>query len=737
MQPGPTLQVLAGFCACAVTILAAGVTAVRALGLDLKRAETLCLGYALGCPIASAFTLALALLGAARMGVFAAIACVSLAVLGWQYSWIRGRPRTSLRPVPAFLAVLFAAVLLVYGTLYLRQALAAETSPDAVTYHLGFVNLWSGAHRMFRLESMYAAMPQGTEMLFLFAFSIGKHSAAALVHLSLLLVLPFLIILYGLRFGISPAASVTAALLVFAAPLVGVDGSSAYIDVALAAFAFAAAWSLALWRQTRRNGALVAACLLAGFCLATKYTGVALALFAACVMVWEWRRDLRRLVSAPALAGFALLGASAAPYLVRNAVWYGNPVAPFANAIFRNPSFHISFEREYTRSHSSRNGVTWREAAVETTVGGPKLDGHFGPVFLLAPASLAGFVFPETRLLSAAAVAAAGTYPFNKFTRFLIPALPFIALSLAGVLGRLPRGPALLALIASAHIILSWPKVDTQPGWRLAHVPWRVALRQSPEEDYLGYRLAYYGVARAADRMIPPGQPVFSFTGLPQAYMSRVVLVSYESARAEKISDLFYANWRSPEDQRRGLAFPITGSPVRAVEITQEAADTAEMWSVNEIRFFAGGRPLQPTAGWKIEASPNPEDIALAFDGNEATRWRSWEPLRPGMRIRVDFDSAVPLTQLVLFANEGNRCRLRARVLADGGRWIPCAPAESVYDPPLDLRRAAVQAMRRMGVRYVVLPRNMWNAAAFYDAPGKWGLRTLYEDRAAKLVEAQ
>ena len=79
---------------------------------------------------------------------------------------------------------------------------------------------------------MYAYLSQGAEMLFLFAFTFGRHSAAALVHFAFLCALPLLMVCYGRRFGLRKA-SLFAALLVFASPVIGKDGVSAYNDLAL------------------------------------------------------------------------------------------------------------------------------------------------------------------------------------------------------------------------------------------------------------------------------------------------------------------------------------------------------------------------------------------------------------------------------------------------------------------------------------------------------------------------
>ena len=78
---------------------------------------------------------------------------------------------------------------------------------------------------------------QGVEMLYLCAFAFGRHSAAAVVHLGFLLALAWQMISWARRAGFE-LAGICAALLVFLSPLDGVDASSAYNDVAVAAIAF-------------------------------------------------------------------------------------------------------------------------------------------------------------------------------------------------------------------------------------------------------------------------------------------------------------------------------------------------------------------------------------------------------------------------------------------------------------------------------------------------------------------
>ena len=82
--------------------------------------------------------------------------------------------------------------------IYLAFAMAPEASPDGAGYHLGLVQRYLHEHGFVAItDNFYAAMPGGVEMLFLFAFAFGRHSAAAMVHFTFLVALAWQI--YQLR----------------------------------------------------------------------------------------------------------------------------------------------------------------------------------------------------------------------------------------------------------------------------------------------------------------------------------------------------------------------------------------------------------------------------------------------------------------------------------------------------------------------------------------------------------
>ena len=99
-----------------------------------------------------------------------------------------------------------ALVGLLYGGLYLIHAAAPEISPDGVAYHLGLVRRYYGAHGFPAITTnIYAYLSQGAEMLYLFAYAVGRHSAAKLVHLSFLVGGVGAILLLARRFRCWPA----------------------------------------------------------------------------------------------------------------------------------------------------------------------------------------------------------------------------------------------------------------------------------------------------------------------------------------------------------------------------------------------------------------------------------------------------------------------------------------------------------------------------------------------------
>ncbi len=329
-----------------------------------------------GAVIESGLIFCLAAAGIAVPPAFALLALLTLAHL----IWLRPRLRAPLPRDP-----LVIAVFVFYGLFYLIHALAPEIQPDGMTYHLGLVAEYARVGGFANHIDFYAMLPQGGEMLYLFAFEIGRHSAAKLVSFGLLLATVPLILELGRRFGVSDRVSGAAAALYFCGPIVGIVGTSSYVDSTVVFCTLSSLLALLLWKESLPeqgdgNRYLWIAGLTAGFCYALKMSGVLVPIYAVALPLFlrRWRASLR--VAAGAVVPIL-------PWLARNTILTGNPFAPLANSVFPNPYFHPLMEHTLTDFWANHPDFTRLSGLWELSVG-DKLQGTFGPMLLLAPLGL-------------------------------------------------------------------------------------------------------------------------------------------------------------------------------------------------------------------------------------------------------------------------------------------------------------------------------------------------------------
>jgi hypothetical protein len=734
-------RILIGWAACAVTALALGLLLFRLLRVSLYRLESLCLGYVAGSAMLSCLVFAIAAMGLAYKGVFLALSVAALAAGVYFWRWL-------LPPVPRAQGIavgwkiLFGVALLLYGNLYLRQALSPEMSSDGMMYHLGLINLFNHAHGFVRYVDIYAGLPEGIEMLFFYAFSIGKHSAASLVHFSLLVDLALLMVLFGRRFGFA-SAGVAGALLVFSSPLVGVDATCAYNDAGLAAVTFAAVYLLALWRNQKSNGLLIACSVVTGFTMSIKYTAIFFALFVlAMILIGLGGRSWRTRALLVVAAGL-VMSICVVPYLVRNALWFDNPVAFFGNSVFRNPNFHISFEHDYARNMARLNGLEWRNMPMELTTGGPNVEGCLGAVFLLAPLALVGLLWAPSRLLVLAALATVVTFPSARSPRYLIPALPMLAIAMTFVIRRVRWSGVLLTALVVATLATSWPPLLDRryrnPGWHISRIPWEVDLREVPEDTWLSERSEEFAITRKIDAVVPKGEPVFSMS-CPGAksYTERDIIIIFQSARGETLGDPIYSTWNSPTSGRERWRFTLAPVTAREVRLVQQSSSAIQQWSVNDIRLQLNGADITLARGAHPDAWPNPWDAGLAFDNSGVTRWRTWEPMQPGMHLGVRFDAPVRLDGLTaLDFPDQYESKMVLQILTNAGQWVEEPPPVMEVVPAMDLRKEATQVLKQAGIHYILLSRRQWNPAAFLDVAADWGLAPVTETPNYKLFRIE
>jgi hypothetical protein len=727
------MKALAALAGAAFTVAACyglGAIVAARLGARLRRDEKFPLAFILGAALLHLAIFAVMALHIAYKPVLLALlaACIAAAVVTGDWRLPAAMPGQT--PLPRAIRYLFGAIAGAFTVLYLFNAWAPEISPDGSSYHLSLVALYLRAHGFKPiLTEVYSTLSAGVDMLFVPAFAIGRHSAAALTHFAFLIALALAVLSYGRRIG-QPLAGAAAALLVYLSPVVGIDGTSAYNDVAVAAIVFSVFYWVQIWDSQREGHILIAIGLLAGYCYAAKYTAGVMLFYALGFVVWRTRRI------GPVVVIAACSLVMAAPWIVKDWIYIGNPLAPFANRYFQNPNIHVSFERNWTAFLRTYGLKDLWALPLEVTVRGETTGGLLGPVFLAAPLALLALRFRNGRRLLVPCALILATYLGNVGTRFLIPSLPFIALAMALTL---EAAAPLLILLVAIHAVASWPAYLPRytKAWALQGIPYKAALRIIPEERYLHDHFEYRW-ARMIESRVPPGARVLVRTMVATAYTSRDVLVGYEGAFNEAMEDLLNVGWDPSSQPRKQWTYSFPERSVRRLRVIQTGTTTIPevQWDVHELRFFRGGVELPRLPEWRLQARPNPWDVQLAFDNSEATRWRSWETLQPGMSIAVDFGREQPVDEVrVELSDIDWTVRMRVEALDANGLWRPLPAREELRQKQYQgsVRRAAGYELHAHGVDYVLLKDTDFGAREVAADPAGWGMTRLVYDSGASL----
>jgi hypothetical protein len=727
------IGILAGALLAGGASLCIGLILFRRFAIQLERLEYLALAFVTGSACFSLVIFVLSSIHLARRSAFVAIGLFAAAVAA---GVSRGIPAPSpLTTLPRRWKWLAAALFGSFGAVYLVNAMAPEMSPDGAAYHLPFVARYLAAHGFVRIDNFYASLSQGIDLLFLPAVSLGGHSSAALLHFLFLVDLPLMMFCYGRRFGF-PIPAIAAAFLVFGSPLVGWDGTSAYVDVAAASVLFALLYLLQIWDASRDANLLIPIGILTGFSFGVKYSAAIAIPYALGFVSWRlWRGrkpSFRLILTVAAISAIFIL-----PWMLKDAVQVGNPLAPFANRLFPNPYVHVSFEREYRANLRHYHLTNRLSAPWEVTVKGERLQGFIGPVFLLLPLALLSLRRSAGRRLLLAGTVFALPWFLNIGSRFLVPALPPLALAMALAMER-PRW--LLPGVMAAHGFLSWYASPVRYfdvyAPRIAAAPVLAALRIEPEDVYLARSNTGYSIDRMIERQVPPGNRVFSFEPIPESWTTREIVAAQNGADSEVIEDILRAALVSSTCPIQALSFQFSPTRLQRVRASQMAKLPGEMWSVSEFQMLAGGKPLAADGRWRLSAYPNRQDIPLAFDGNVVTRWRSWEGASPNMFLEADFGEPKLLDEVrLLTASDSVHSSVCLRGMDESGRWrdLPAAGAIAPAHVTGNLRAQAIHELMARNIQYLLVTPTAFGANDFDQNAEVWGIRRIADSAGARL----
>lgn len=249
-------------------------------------------------------------------------------------------------------------LLLLFGlTFVLTLAPPSGNDYDSLTYHLAVPAQYLREGKVVPLPfDHHSYFPFTLEMLYALGLAARGAVLAKLFHWLMLPIGAFALVAIGRR-AHSTRAGLLAAVLYASMPMVLQEASTAYIDLGFAAFAFLAVLCFCGAPSTERGQNVLWSGVFCGLCLGTKYFGWLFFGFLGLWLLGEMLRGKSASRSAGLnwrhIAAFAvpalILGA---PWYIRNVLWTGNPVFPFAFLIFGGAGWTADMAAKYDESQA-------------------------------------------------------------------------------------------------------------------------------------------------------------------------------------------------------------------------------------------------------------------------------------------------------------------------------------------------------------------------------------------------
>lgn len=599
-------------------LTALGRVLLRPLALDwADRWEETGIAFSVG---AGAWGSLLHLSGLA--GLWSPALLASAAALGtWPLAlWLknlRSAPPRLRLPDDNLSRIAIAACVLILAY-HLPLLLLPETFFDALNYHLAMPNLYLIRGRIGPTpENSYSGVPSIPMMLFGQALALDTWGVSArLLHFAFLPAV--LVSLRGLagRAGFAPAAPLACAIFALS-PVVQGEALRTSTGLEWTLFQLTAFHALrAAMQSGRRRSWLVVAGSALGFAAASKYPAGAAALGAAAGMLYLAKRGERPFTRTEAAFVFGLAALWLAPWLVRNAVFYGNPIYPFLQdrlapgspwlPDWRRISEHALdparlFSAEFLGSWL-RHPLVWSRSQSEFGAAlGPAFLGLLPAVFLARAGP--GFAFWMVLL-------AASWIPLSlvvhDMTRYMVPGLAAWAALSAWAVHALPEKSRRLAAVAGLSAALAGGA-----AFLVMRLPAFADL-----DTVLG--------SRSFDEFMARPRPMASHYSPPHAAFAWVERHAAPGERALLIGDARHFPWRvdhlsSSDDQRSWLEV--------LADQSSDSADLARRLRGLRVRWIVMNRGEM--ANQRVVLKPSPRGAAAiknfrlrpVFNVNDDGRW--------------------------------------------------------------------------------------------------------------------
>ncbi len=476
-------------------------------------------------------------------------------------------PGVTSSPLPPWLWALLAIAALHLGFTAIG-CFTPIVDYDGLAYHVDAPSRWLQAGAMRLLPThLFTQAPMGVENLFMLLLPVAGDGACKPLIAALTVLAALSTFALGRRLGGPVVGCAGAALFLVTTRRFSINSTS--IDVALAFAVVTSSLAILVWHRSSGSSGrrwLWAAALLAGFGCCIKLTGaLCAAMLAAAVAA------LGGIPLTPGFLAAALI--CAAPWYLRAWVFTGNPSYPFAYSLLDGRGWSTHAAHVLT--------VYYRTFEVAGASLADRIAAHTRRLWKLVAAAVLAVSLPSPRwvrgFLLAAAVFAIAQLSAADVIRFLLPAIPFVALSAAWWLmrlsGRLPvvgwavatglaavtlpgalkegMGALPLALgirSADAYVHQAVDNRDTLE-WANGHLPAGAHVLFGPDARAYTLRREVYWSSSLFQQQIRYDTPVVFEDSLRRAGITHLIL-NFNLDRDPQYQFELAVGWRAAERQR-------------------------------------------------------------------------------------------------------------------------------------------------------------------------------------------
>jgi hypothetical protein len=410
--------------------------------------------------------------------------------------------------------------------------------------------------------------PHYAEMLFTLGIQTAGLNMPRLLHLSMGVLSTLLVFIIARRL-LNPRAGVIAAVLFAATPFIGYEMGTAYIDLFVTAYTTAMAFALVLWVQQNQERWLLVAGILGGIGVGIKLTAgpmvAGLVMFIVLIMLVK-RRFTRTLKWLAAMVGVVII--LALPWLVRDAIWTGDPFYPYGSMFLEKIGVSAPAGELAASPTAQSEFLRYLRYPVEMVFNSTRYyhespGGMSGaltllaiPLFLLNRKLPANIKWIIAGLLLASAVALAVMIIVNSMlARYATAIFPWLALSAAA------NGDYLLGWVYSFNkrramlgVLLFWglayvvstrlPLIVRQYENLPQRFPINFVLGRESREDYLSRNFVLYDAFQFIDSQPGDRKRILSIGNEFRLYTQAFIGSVYDVADSRRM----VANAKDPAD---------------------------------------------------------------------------------------------------------------------------------------------------------------------------------------------